>query len=694
MIFESQDLLINQAKLPPKGSSEFKPFWQLERDKCLYGVSVDGVFIPGFLYWHLNIYKTMVDIQDAGGRGARKMSAPYLRDNEWFLGMKIHEADTFKTPEGIYSKKGICALGTRRFAKTVFQSSWIKYNATLHPGTQNVIAGGNDKDIKIIADEIDRFDSYLLDNGNGFRHPFAKARIENNWKVQITYGKKDAQGNRYPYSYIPIRNFDDGINTEAIAGLTPQSLIIDEIGKFPFLDGLKAALPGLETDFGWRCVVFCMGTGGDMNNYQDAMELFDNPDRYNFLSCEIPEESRTGGIFLPGWMAYKKDFPKETKKLTAYLDIDPIKHPNLAQVDIKVSTKEKAIEEIKKIRVAKNEDPKEKMYYPLNTREIFLTSSNNNFPIEEISAHQQYLKDNFEYNCVELVRNPSDNTIKSVSSKKQMITKFPVGMNDDKDAPFIILEPPIENVPELTYIAGIDAYDDNESSARVNSLGAIYIYKRTHDPTKPYQNSIVAFLAARPKSTRDFEDACIKLMDYYGAVGLMEKNKNFAESLFRKNKDHLIVNALPIAKHIKENSIAQSEKGLAPTLDNIRFYMNLMVRYTKDDIDTGMMGVSRIADYMLLEEMKQYRSTDKGGHDINVDRIVAFGHCLILAEILDRDIDKLELSPSKEPLGFNFSKSFNSFLRPNVKTIIDPFTGKPANSKNKGKIIPRNNPFI
>lgn len=695
MTFESKDLLINIDRLPPRGSSEFKPFWKLERDKCKYGVTIDGVYIPGFLYWHLNIYKTMIDIDEGGGRTIRKMSAPYLRDNEWFLGMKIHEADTFKLPDGRYSKKGICALGTRRFAKTLFQSSWIRYNSTLYPGTQNVIAGGNDKDIKIIADEIDRFDSYLLGGGVGQRHPFAQNRIEANWKSQITYGKKDAQGNKFPYSYIPVRNFDEGNNTEAIAGLTPQSIVLDEIGKYPFLEGLKAALPGLETDFGWRCVVFAMGTGGDMDNYHDAMELFDNPDRYNFLACDVPEENRKCGIYLPGWMSYRKEFPKQTEKLTTYLQLEPKDFPNLAKIDIKVSTKEKAIEEIKKIRISKEEDPKEKMYYPLNTRDIFLTIANNNFPIPEIAIHQQYLKDNYEPDLVDLVRN-ADGTIKAVASEKKLITKFPVGMNDNKDAAVAIAEHPIEGVPDFTYVGGIDAYDDNESSARVNSLGSIYIYKRTNDPTKPFQNSIVAWYSGRPKTTREFADICTKLLQYYGAVALLERNKSFVEILFGKKKDYLLVSSLPIAKAINPNSMAQSEKGLAPTVDNIKYYMNLEVVYTKDELDpdSPKLGCTRIPDVMLLEEMKLYRATQKGGHDINVDRIVAFGHALILAQILDRDASLIETTGEREISGFNLSGAFNRFIRPNVRPSIDPFTGAKVNSIRQGKMIPKRNPFL
>ena len=258
MVINSKDLLINQTRLPDRKSSEWATFWQNETNKMLYGIYIDGVYISGFLYWHLNIYKTLLDIDEGSGRIVRKMGQPFLRDNEWLITTKIHEASTWKNEKGEVRKKGIVALGTRRFSKTVIQSSWIRYNATLYKGTQNPIIGGNKDQIKLITDEIDRFDAEMKGLTLNQRSYFYLERIEKDWKTQVTYGKLDQQGNKFPYSYIPTRNVDGGNNTEAGAGLSPQSITFDEIGTYPFLRALKAILPGLDTPYGWRCSPFCM----------------------------------------------------------------------------------------------------------------------------------------------------------------------------------------------------------------------------------------------------------------------------------------------------------------------------------------------------------------------------------------------------------------------------------------------------
>lgn len=87
--------------------------------------------------------------------------------------------------------------------------------------------------------------------------------------------------------------------------------------------------------------------------------------------------------------------------------------------------------------------------------------------------------------------------------------------------------------------------------------------------------------------------------------------------------------------------------------------MDLAVRYTiSEDIiydpDKGektILGVTKIKDPMLLEEMIQYRSqpsSSKGIHAINVDRIISFYHCLILANHQDKYIPLSNWVATKE----------------------------------------------
>jgi hypothetical protein len=47
------------------------------------GVTVNGVYFSGWLYWHLNHWKIRIDDIDEYGNDIRIESYPELRDNEW-----------------------------------------------------------------------------------------------------------------------------------------------------------------------------------------------------------------------------------------------------------------------------------------------------------------------------------------------------------------------------------------------------------------------------------------------------------------------------------------------------------------------------------------------------------------------------------------------------------------------------------
>lgn len=636
MIFESKDLLINTKDIPDADSSEYNDFWANERKKCKEGITIDGVFINPLLYWHTNLWSIRTDHITKG----RIITKPSFRDSEWVLTNKIWEAETFKNADGEIRKKGVVAAGTRRFSKSVIEASFCAWKACNWKNSEILVSGGNEADIKIVTDMIDLGINELPDY-------YVKSKVEDNWRKQVSLGFKDKRTNqRNIWSTFAIRNFDDGNNEEVLAGLTPSGGIIDEAGKYKFLRALLAGLPGLSTSFGWRGTFLVMGTGGDMDKFEDFQKLFDDPESYNFLSCEIPEENRKCGIFLPGWMSYA--YPKKKSNLADYLQLPKKDHPNLSKVDILVADKNEneLLIDNERAAAAKSNDPsallKQIMYFPKNTREIFLASSENNFPIEACKRHQEFLRqaNNVEY--IELYRNETNQVVHRFSHLLP-INKFPVGASDDKNAPICIYEYPQIDVPHGTYVMGVDSYNKNESSDRINSLGCIYIYKRMYDPLGAYQNKIVASYRGRPSDINKFYEIAMNMAEYYGALILVETNERFCDYFVNRKKGHYLYNSIKLAQDINPKTmIGSGEKGLTPSTRNQRYGMELLVQYTIEEIyekESPFLGVTRIPDPMLLEEMINYRakpSSSKGIHDGNFDSIVAFYHALILAQHLDK----------------------------------------------------------
>lgn len=674
-MINSKELLINMKYTPDEKSQEYSAFWKGEKEKCKNGIIIDEIFISGFLYYHLNFFKCQLDVLE-NGRIVRKLHNPYLRDNEWIIDEYIRKAEE--------EKKGLCILGSRRLAKSVYEASYISHRATFFKGTQNVVAGLNDPDIKVITDLIDEALVSLP-------KPFKNDRVEDNWKRQVTLGKKTTSGERIPWSSIPIRNLDGGKNTEALAGLSPFSMVIDEIGKGDWLKAFSAAIPGFATPYGWRCSPLCFGTSGDMEKAQDAKKVFDTPQAYNFLAVEVPDEpSKKTSVFISGHFAH--DFPKDDTPLSDYLKLPKESHPNLSKINIQVTNIDRANSMIEEERTQAKESNdssallKLTMYHPKTRDELFLTDSNNNFPVEAAKSLKENLLQNYDPICVDFYRDLNNNPKWKYSDLKPILN-FPVKPVDDKIAPCVLYEDRIIGLPYATYIFGCDPYEEDSSSDNINSLGSFYILKRMHSPFEPYQDSIVLSYSGRCKTVAEFNELALMVVEYYGAIGLPEnEDKTLIQHFIVKQKAHLLADTLQLAKVISPTSKTERLKGLAATTPNQRYGMSRAYEYTKEEIETTdefgntliSLGIQRIPDPMLLEEMIQYRgksSASRGIHDGNFDRICAFYHTLILKYYYD-DVYPLDFStktgdeenkPKKRHIPTNVAftgKSKNNFKTP------------------------------
>jgi hypothetical protein len=619
--------LINQTRLPDKSSQEYKPFYEFHKKLCLDGFMMDGVFINPFLYWHLNLWHTEVDVMDDRGRIYQQYANPSLRDNEWLVTNEIDRAHA--------EKRGLVILGIRRFAKSVLEASYIAWGATFDENSQNVIAGLNAPDIKLITDKLDKGLNFLPEY-------FRWQRVEDNWKNQVTLGIKTKGGERIPFSQILIRNLDEGNNEEAIAGTKPRKLIIDEIGKGSFLRGLQAAVPGFTTPFGWGCSPILTGTGGDMKRFMDAKSLMFDVDNYNFLTYNNDEDTRrVHGLFISN--KYRME-AKEPSTLGDYVNAP--KTSDLYNVEMLVSNEEKAdkitndnLERLKKAgdRVAYL---KEKMYYPQKVDDIFLNEDTNIFDIEAAKRQKIRLLQN-ERTGTPVILFSDEGKIGHEFTDKMPISNFPLKSTDAKDAPVVIYEFPIENPPYGLYVAGVDPYRQGQAKYST-SLGSVYIYKRMHDLTgEKYQDMFVASYCARPDKKETWEEQARLLIKYYNARALCENDDiSFIEYMKSKGDAHYLEKQPQWLLEVIPNTTVKREYGIHRSAQKIIDYLHTCLkRYMEDVIysekdDEGnvtkeITGVSKMFDPMLLEEIIQYN--DEG----NFDRIIAAE--LAIAQALKMD---------------------------------------------------------
>lgn len=623
MEIKSTEFFKNLKSIPPPDTKEFSQLVDWEVEKISGGVNINGVYISGWLYWHLNHWWIRVDGLDQYGNIIRQPSLPELRDNEWIRAEMLEKCRI--------ERKGYIEVGGRQGGKSEMEASYFGMNATLFSNTQNLIICGNDNDLSLIKDKVD-FGLKRLWKG------IAIPRLDKTWRLnQIRLGYKKPDGDDEIWSYIIIRNARDGNATEVAAGATVKTFIMDEVGKYPFASTFKAGEPTIKSAFGYRTVPILVGTGGSFDDGRDAENFFYNPESNTFLPIFDEATNKNTGLFLSG--LYRMDC-KYSTTLADWLrnerGIELKKDSELSKIPIKVSDKEKALKLIEEERERAKANPdrnlylKQVMYYPLTVDECFLSSSQNIFDIENLKRQKNRLMQQGRTGTpVELFIN-DEGVVTHDFTDKLPISHFPLQTGDSKDAPVVIYEFPVENPPYGLYVAGVDPYRQGQAKYS-SSLGAIYIYKRMHSLTgEKYQDMFVASYVARPDKKETWEEQARLLIKYYNARTLCENDDiSFIEYMKSKGDAHYLEKQPEWLMEIVPNTTVKREYGVHRSSQKIIDYLHTCYKkymeesiYTEKDeegnIIREILGIYKIFDVLLIEETIQYKD-DEG----NYDRVIA-----------------------------------------------------------------------
>lgn len=532
---------------------------------------------------------------------------------------------------------------------TTIMSSLLQMNATMTIGLSHSVVGFSDSDLSNIGEYCE----YGLDHV----HPFFRInRTKTDWSSGVTLGKRMSNGVRDIHAIISIANINMGrkTSTQKTAGLTPATAIFDEVGKGPIKKPYMAAMPSYDTPYGWRLSPILAGTGGEVELSKDAQEMFSDPETYNLLVMDWDIlnrramkgktwKERKWAMFVPGQMA--NSGVKVTIGLGDYLGKPDDKKLNKIKIDatdFEASTN-KLNEERKKLstkdRVAYTSHT---MFYPFTIDDCFLSSSQNLFPVEYAIKHKNDLLESGQYSGMMCdVFLESGNKLGTTKSNKQL-AGFPFS-GGVIDAPVQIFEMPQSNrFDDFIYVAGQDPYKQAKSDTP--SLGAFYVFKRRVGIRDPYAYRIVASYVSRPSSIDQFCRTCEVLQKGYGAICLMENADQMYEQYLNRKSGmpasfFLFAGEAIANKYVKAGSRQNSKLGLYPTPGNQNLLFSCVVDYCWQDfvigyddqtgLDITVKGIELIDDIALLDEIIQYKP------GLNVDRIIAFGHALVLARYFD-----------------------------------------------------------
>ncbi len=532
---------------------------------------------------------------------------------------------------------------------TTIMSSLLQMNATMTIGLSHSVVGFSDNDLSYIGEYCE----YGMDHV----HPFFRVnRTKTDWGSGVVLGKRMSNGILDVHATISIANINMGrkTSTQKTAGLTPYTAIFDEVGKGPIKKPYTAAMPSYDTPYGWRLSPILAGTGGEVELSKDAQEMFSDPETYNLLVMDWDIlnrramksktwKERKWAMFVPGQMSISG--VKKTIGLGDYLGKPDDKKLNKIKIDatdFEASTN-KLNEERKKLstkdRVAYTSHT---MFYPFTIDDCFLSSSQNLFPVEYAIKHKNDLLESGQYSgmlCDVFLE--SGNKLGTTKSNKQL-AGFPFS-GGVIDAPVQIFEMPQSNrFDDYVYVAGLDGYKQAKSDTA--SLGTFYIFKRRVGIRDPYAYRIVVSYAARPSSIDQFCRTCEVLQKGYGAICLMENADQMYEQYLNRKSGmpasfFLFAGEAISNKYVKAGSRQNSKLGLYPTPGNQNLLFSCVVDYCWQDfvigyddqtgLDITVKGIELIDDIALLDEIIQYKP------GLNVDRIIAFGHALVLARYFD-----------------------------------------------------------
>lgn len=528
---------------------------------------------------------------------------------------------------------------------TAIMSSFLARNATMTYNLTHNVIGSSKEDLMSLGEYLE----FGLDN----IHPYLRInRTGNDWFKEVIMGTKTVNNIRDVHARIRITNIDSGKAGASLktASGTPYTSIYDEVGKFPFLAAYLQGRPAHMMHGRMRGMMICSGTGGNVEKSQDAQKVMNNPAEYGFIvmnydllnkRCLKPTwRISQSGCFVPAQMSHAYD--KETTTLDKYLGIE--KATGLKKIDIQVS---KFDDNTKKIKSRLDELVKkdralyvqERMAFPLSIDDCFLNTNVNRFPVEDALKHKnRLLEEGRPGKTVDIYQTDGMRMGYHFSDKQLVNYPFQGG---NIDAPIVIYEDPPEDggVFDYTYVSSLDPYKSDK--ADTDSVGSFYVLKRYVKINDPFAYCIVASYASRPPSSDDFCRNCEILQEAYGAKCLMENADRMYELyLTRRNKQLMLLEdgERLAGKIIRAGARQNNKLGLAPTVPNQRMLFNTVIQYCWEDVVVGydddgneitQKGIYRIPDIELLDEIIAF------GPGVNTDRIIAFGHALLLAKYYD-----------------------------------------------------------
>jgi hypothetical protein len=448
-----------------------------------------------------------------------------------------------------------------------------------------------------------------------------KGSIEPGGKWIHSYKKKIAGewrevGSKSNITHIPFTTE----NPEAAAGGRYRYIVIEEAGLTPNTLAIHGSNDAATSQDGklFGSSIY-IGTGGSVEKIIETETMFRKPEQYKMLSFDdIWKGSGKIARFIPA----------------IYIDSD-LKDKN-GNTDIK-----RAYDRYNNRRKTRESESNpralymEKMNYPLEPDEMFLSGKGGFFPTNELRRRRVDLtSDEVLLNSfmrVEFGLNAGEPYM--ISSDKIVITDYPYTNSRGTDTAIEIYTLPIRDdegkIPFFRYIAGLDPVDDDDVN-NDSSLQSIFILDSWTD-------EIVAEYTGRPLLAETYYEQVRRLLLFYNATVNYESNKKGIYGHFSRNNSLFLFTTTP------ESLI---EKNLLKTQSNVgnKKYGTPANEAVNDEARKRILAwllannkkYTIMKNYELIKSRGLLLELEKWDKDINADRVSAMGMLMLYRDELVR----------------------------------------------------------
>jgi hypothetical protein len=602
----------------PKGSIDYKNYWNLQYHYCTNGFSVGNQKITGEHYFYLNFCQislklsnkvnTAEELTTKKQRVDTAITFPDFWDSDWYYFNECKRAENL----GLH----MIVLKPRRRGYSYKNAAKCAHTYTFSKTMSNSLILAEDKKY---SEETMRMAVSYLDFINRFTG-FARQRQHINKPreiVQASYEEITPDGRKLVGgSMSRIMQYSTLNNPDVARGKDARTILFEEAGS---MSNLKATYtvtrPTVESGTSVSGQIFVYGTGGDFSGGMvDFEEMFYDPDTYGFLAYQnLYDEgsNQSIGYFLPD--SYSKE---------GFINKQGVSYHKEAEIAI-IAERERLRRNTKDINIV------DKMICenPLKPSEAMLKMGTNIYPKAEINRQISRIKGSKSLSTLGstgYMEQTEVGIIFKPSTDVKPILNFPYKPDVDGEGCVIQYQPPYRfgnAVPPDLYAIFVDPYaldkDKAKEITKRDSLGAAYVMKRINNFSKPY-DIIVAEYVARPKFQDDFNRQLFLLAQYYNA-----------KIVFENDRDG---NIMAYARTNKLMGYLEEELTVYDSNDAPRKKLGRNYGVSMSNLEVKKQAVQYFRDWLLAPREKN----EDGEHELNLHKIYSVP---LLEEILKFSYD-------------------------------------------------------